>query len=70
MDKQVTVLESIIGDVAVALYQQWYNALPIEERTEDAIAGLKRNSEEVTFFVIQMFMNKFNEAAEELKNKD
>jgi hypothetical protein len=70
MDKQVTVLEGIIGDVAIALYQKWYNAMPLEERNEMAEAALKKNAQESTLFVIQMFMDKFNQAAEELKNQD
>ncbi len=70
MTKQVTILEEIIGDVAIALYQKWYNAMPIEDRNELAEEALKKNAQESTLFVIQMFMDKFNEAAEELKNQD
>ena len=70
MANQVTVLEGIIGDVAIALYQKWYNAMPIEEKNEMSEEALKKNAQETTLFVIQLFMNKFNEAAEELKNKD
>lgn len=69
MANQITVLEGIIGDVAVALYQKWYNAMPIEERNQLAEEALKKNAQESTLFVIQMFMDKFNEAAEELKNQ-
>lgn len=70
MAKQVTILEEIIGDVSVALYQKWYNAMPLEERNEVAQEALKKNAQESTLFVIQMFMDKFNAAAEELKDKD
>ena len=71
MDKQVTILEQIITDVAVALYQKWYNALPENEKNnEKQITVLRKNAQEVTLFVVQMFMDKFNAAAEELKNKD
>lgn len=70
MGKQVTILEEIIGDVAIALYQRWYNAMPIEERNELTEEALKKNAQESTLFVIQMFMDKFNAAAEELKDKD
>jgi hypothetical protein len=69
MANQVTVLEQIIGDVAVALYQKWYNAMPQEEKNEVAEEALKKNAQETTLFVIQMFMDKFNQAAEELKNQ-
>lgn len=67
MANQVTVLEEIVGDVAIALYQKWYNALPEEERDDLAEQALKKNAQETTFFIIQMFMDKFNQAAEELK---
>jgi hypothetical protein len=70
MTNQVTVLEEIIGDVAIALYQKWYNAMPQEEKNEVAEEALKKNAQETTLFVIQMFMDKFNQAAEELKNQD
>ena len=70
MANQVTVLEGIVGDVAIALYQKWYNAMPVEEKNELAEEALKKNAQETTLFVIQMFMDKFNEAAEELKNKE
>ena len=70
MANQVTILEEIIGDVAIALYQKWYNAMPIEERNELAENALKKNSQETTLFVIQVFMDKFNAAAEELKTQD
>ncbi len=69
MANNVTVLEGIIEDVAVALYQKWYNAIPsgrVSEDSEEALA-LNKNAKEVTLFVIQMFMDKFNQAAEELK---
>lgn len=69
MANQVTILEEIIGDVAVALYQKWYNAMPEEEKNELSEAVLKKNAQETTLFVIQMFMDKFNSAAEELKSK-
>lgn len=69
MANQVTVLEEIIGDVAIALYQKWYNAMPPEERNEVADEALKKNAQETTLFVIQVFMDKFNSAAEELKNQ-
>ena len=69
MANQITVLEEIIGDVAIALYQKWYNAMPIEDRSELADEALKKNAQESTLFVIQVFMDKFNSAAEELKNQ-
>jgi len=70
MANQVTILEEIIGDVAIALYQKWYNAMPQDEKNESSESALKKNAQETTLFIIQMFMDKFNKAAEELKNQD
>lgn len=69
MTKQVTVLEGIIEDVALELYQKLWNAIPAEEQTEDSSRAIGLNSKETTLFVIQRFMDKFNAAAEELKDK-
>jgi uncharacterized protein YeaC (DUF1315 family) len=69
MEKQMTVLEGIIEDIAVELYQKLWNAIPVEEQTEDSSKAIGLNSRETTLFVIQNFMNKFNAAAEELKDK-
>lgn len=65
----MTVLEGIIEDVAVELYQKLWNAIPVDEQTEDSSKAIGLNSRETTLFVIQSFMNKFNAAAEELKDK-
>ncbi len=69
MDKQQTVLEGIIEDVATDLYNKWSGALPENERNEVAFQALMKNSQETTLFIIQNFMNRFNAAAEELKDK-
>lgn len=66
-NSKTTVLEGIIKDIGVELYQKWYNGLAIEDRTEEASAALGKNANETAIWVIQTFMNKFNEAAEELK---
>ncbi len=42
MANQVTILEEIIGDVAIALYQKWYNAMPAEEKNQVAEEALKK----------------------------
>ena len=68
MDEKVTVLEGIIKDIAIELYQKWYNALAVEERTEEISAALGQNANETAIWVIQEFMNRFNQAAEELKD--
>lgn len=69
MSDKVTVLEGIIKDIAVELYQKWYNALDLDERTEEVSAALGQNANETAIWVIQEFMNRFNAAAEELKDK-
>ena len=63
----MTVLESIIQDVAKALFQKWANALPEDQRTEESLLALNKNATESTYFVVKMFMDQFNQAAEELK---
>jgi hypothetical protein len=69
VDKQITVLEQIIADVATDLYNKWSAAVPEEERNEIAFRALATNAKETTLFVVQHFMEKFNAAAEELKDK-
>jgi hypothetical protein len=68
-EKRMTVLESIIQDVAKALFQKWANALPEDQQSEENIANLNKNATETTYFVVKMFMDRFNEAAEELKSQ-
>ena len=68
-EKRMTVLESIIQDVATALFQKWANALPEDQRSEETIASLNKNATESTYFVVKMFMDRFNEAAEQLKSQ-
>ena len=68
MSNQQTVLEGIIEDVAMDLYNKWSAALPEEERNEVAFQAMSKNAHETTLFVIQTFMNKFNAAAEALKD--
>jgi hypothetical protein len=69
MSDRMTVLEEIIKEVSAELYQKWYNAMPEEEKNESSSEALAKNAGETTFFVVQTFMNKFNSAAEELKDK-
>lgn len=65
---KTTVLEGIIKDIGVELYQKWYNGLAIEDRTEEASVALGKNANETAIWVIQTFMNKFNDAADQLKD--
>lgn len=66
-EKRITILEAIIQDVAKALFQKWANALPEDQRGEEALENLNKNAVEATYFVVKMFMDQFNSAAEELK---
>lgn len=70
MDKNVTVLQGIIEDVATELYQQWYNSVPASEITDESSKTMMKNAFDTSFFVIQRFMDKFNKEAETLKSVD
>jgi hypothetical protein len=69
MDSKITVLEGIIKDIGEELYQKWYNALAIEDRTEEASKAMSVNAGETAIWVVQKFMDKFNKAADELKGE-
>ena len=70
MNKNVTIMQGIIEDVATELYQQWYNAVPESEVTEESSKAMMKNAFDTSFFVIQRFMDKFNKEAETLKGVD
>jgi hypothetical protein len=65
----LTVMDEIIGEVAEGLYKKWSSALPEDEKNQQAFSAMSKNAHETTLFVIQEFMNKFNAAAEELKDQ-
>ena len=69
MGDKLTVLEEIIKEIGEELYQKWYNALAIEDRTEESSKAMSSNAGETAIWVIQTFMNKFNQAADELKGE-
>ena len=64
----MTVLEAIVKDIQTALFQKWANAMPESERNEETLEPLSQNAAETALFVIQMYMDKINQAAEELKD--
>ena len=68
MARDITVLEEIVQDIQKAVFQKWANELPEDQRTEQVLEPLAVNAAETVLFVIQMYMDKINEAAEELKN--
>lgn len=68
MTRDLTVLEGIVEDIQRAVFQKWANELPEDQRTEEALEPLAANASETVLFVIQMYMDKINEAAEQLKD--
>lgn len=68
VEDKTTILEEIIVSISLALYQRWANELPEEARTEQSLAALAENASQTSFFVVQMFMDKFNEEAARLKD--
>ena len=66
----MTVLEEIIKEIGSELYQKWYNAVPENQKNEDTSKAMADNANETAIFVIQAFMYKFNEAADELKDSE
>ena len=69
MAERLTVLEEIIKEIGEELYQKWYNAATEDQKTEEMSKALRENATQTTFWVIQEFMNRFNAAAEALKDK-
>lgn len=69
MDSKQTVLEGIIEDVSTDLYNKWVAAMPEEDKNEIAFQAMSKNAHETTLFVVQNFMNRFNDAAEALKGE-
>ena len=68
-DEQITVLEGIVSDLAKELYQKWYNAIEDNQKTEEVSRSLSENATETTYWIVQEFMNRFNAAADALKDK-
>jgi hypothetical protein len=69
VEKQQSMLEGIVADIVVEVYQKWLNQMPEEQqKDEQATKTLGANASDVTYFVVQRFMEKFNEAAEQVKD--
>jgi hypothetical protein len=69
VEKQQSMLEGIVADIVVEVYQKWLNQMPEEQqKDQQAVQTLGNNASDVTYFVIQRFMEKFNEAAEQVKD--
>lgn len=66
-----SMLEDIVAELVVELYQEWYNALSAEQKLEtDALERLTNNASNTVYFIIQRFMDKFNKAAEQVNAQD
>jgi hypothetical protein len=68
MTRDITILESIVEEIQLALFQKWANELPEDQRNEEILPALAKNASETALFIIQMYMDKINQAAEELKD--
>ena len=68
MARDITVLEQIVEEIQLALFQKWANELPEDQRNEEILPALAKNASETALFIIQMYMDKINQAAEELKD--
>jgi hypothetical protein len=44
MGKQVTILEGIIDEIKLALFQKWVNNVPQDQQTDEALAPLAANA--------------------------
>lgn len=65
--KNLTILEEIVKEISSMVFVKWSEALPDDQKTPQALETLQKNSSEYTLFIVQNFINKFNEAAEQLK---
>lgn len=71
MDKvpDITILEEIVKEISGMVFKKWSEALPEDQKTPLTLETLQKNSSEYTLFIIQNFINKFNQAAEEIKSQ-
>ena len=67
-DNQITILEGIIEDIALDLFNQWTQSVPEDQRTEDNLKTVSTNARNATIYVVQEFMKRFNSTAEALKD--
>lgn len=68
-EEKVTVLQAIVDQVSIELFNQWASQLPEDQRDEGNLKQISSNARNTTLFVINNFMDKFNKAAEELKSE-
>jgi len=65
----MTMLEEIIKEISEMVFEKWSEALPEDQKTPLTLETLQKNSSEYTLYIIQNFINKFNQAAEEVKSQ-
>lgn len=65
----LTMMEEIIKEISEMVFEKWSNALPEDQKTPLTLETLQKNSSEYTLYIIQNFINKFNQAAEEIKSQ-
>lgn len=65
----MTMLEEIIKEISEMVFEKWSEALPEDQKTPLTLETLQKNSSEYTLYIIQNFINKFNQAAEEVKGQ-
>jgi hypothetical protein len=65
----ITMLEEIIKEISEMVFEKWSEALPEDQKTPLTLETLQKNSSEYTLYIIQNFINKFNQAAEEVKSQ-
>jgi len=65
----LTMMEEIIKEISEMVFEKWSEALPEDQKTPLTLETLQKNSSEYTLYIIQNFINKFNQAAEEVKSQ-
>lgn len=68
-ETNLTVLDQIVQSVGNEVFQKWKEALPEDQQTDEMIHNLSKNAYDITVYVVQSFMDKFNAAAEQLKSE-
>lgn len=68
MSRDITVLEQIVGEVTNDLFYHLKKDMPEDMQDAEGLKQLAQDASDITLFVVQNFMNRFNAAAEELKD--
>lgn len=68
MSDRLTIMEEIVTEVTKDLFHKLKSDMPQELQDSESLSMLAKDASDITVFVIQNFMNRFNMAAEELKD--